>query len=77
MIAKRSVILHFNLLQYRLVASDFEEHLGHGVDEKKATDVLKFRLELYIVKRRTSCGSGKKKHVLQYKAVNHLLSKHI
>ena len=44
-------------LQYRLVASDFEEHLGHGVDEKKkATDVLKFRLWLYMVKKRTSSG---------------------
>ena len=47
--------------QYRIVASDFEEQLGHGVDEKRATNALKFGLWLYIGKKRTSCGTEKER----------------
>ena len=39
-------------------ASDFEEHLGHGLG-KDAGDALKFMMWLEIVKMKTSSGKGK------------------
>ena len=52
--------LHFTSFNTDIVASDFEEHLGHGLG-KNATVVLKFRLWQCIVEERGPQGEGKER----------------
>ena len=58
MIAKRNRTSLYHSFILDISASDFEEHLGHGVG-KNAGDALKFMMWLEIVKKRISSGMEK------------------